>query len=433
MDRTFEMYKLKNGLRIMHIPFPKTNVVFINMTIRCGTVDEDKNTLEYAHFLEHVQANYTSDQYPSSDSIIRYLENHGAETNASTTMDETQYYIKCLCDDTYFLLNLFVLSFVEFHLDEDIFESEREATISELIRNYSNNPWNDLQEKIDAKIYGSHPYGQSNVDKRIRCLQKATPKSILAFRKKKYDIENMLLTISGDISTRELRQMFTMKKYNLKSSTITSNQLGFDGPIIVYSNSQDVQSVKLQLVWVVPISPFHNLQKSIMEGLNSVLTKGFRSRLMYRLRTQLKAIYNISSVLETNPIASTYCITTEVQAKNVILVVREILSILRSLKKSGITEEEYELVQKVGIVRKFDSYRSTKLSKYVNQYAHYMLWEQPVLKFEDMNNLFMQISYSQVQELCRNIFTPERMILGYAGGKNVDEQLYKVIENEFFG
>ena len=81
-------YGYPNGLRVLLFPDPSNPKVTVNMTYLVGSRFEGYGETGMAHLLEHLQFKGT----PSHGNIYQELTAHGANTNASTWFDRTNYF-----------------------------------------------------------------------------------------------------------------------------------------------------------------------------------------------------------------------------------------------------------------------------------------------------------------------------------------------------
>src|SRR3989338_7372258 len=89
----FEKRSLKNGARMVLVPFRDTKAATVLVEFRVGSRYETKPLNGAAHFLEHLYFKGTAKR-PTTLDISRDLDAVGAEYNAFTSKDHTGYYVK---------------------------------------------------------------------------------------------------------------------------------------------------------------------------------------------------------------------------------------------------------------------------------------------------------------------------------------------------
>lgn len=94
IDTTVHVGRLANGLRywIRHNSYPEHRLE-LRLVVRAGSIVEDQDQRGLAHFIEHMGFNGTT--HFARNDMVKYLESigvkYGADLNANTSFDETQY------------------------------------------------------------------------------------------------------------------------------------------------------------------------------------------------------------------------------------------------------------------------------------------------------------------------------------------------------
>src|SRR5436190_19692418 len=81
-------YQLDNGLRVLLYPDASRPTVTVNMVVLVGSRHEGYGETGMAHLLEHMNFKGT-DAHPN---VPKVLQDHGAQFNATTSDDRTNYY-----------------------------------------------------------------------------------------------------------------------------------------------------------------------------------------------------------------------------------------------------------------------------------------------------------------------------------------------------
>ncbi len=101
----YEMKDLDNGLRVIVIPTDYPNLVSLQIPVMTGSRNEvEPGKSGFAHFFEHMMfrgtENYSSDEYND------ILKNIGADQNAYTNDDLTNYHVNFSKEDLETVLKL---------------------------------------------------------------------------------------------------------------------------------------------------------------------------------------------------------------------------------------------------------------------------------------------------------------------------------------
>ncbi|VAW38789.1 Peptidase M16-like [hydrothermal vent metagenome] len=150
------MRDLDNGLRVIVVPTDYPEVVTVQIPVQTGSRNEvEPGKSGFAHFFEHMMfhgtPNYTSQQYSNM------MKNAGADSNAYTTDDYTNYHTTITKDDLETLLMLEADKFQNLTYTEAEFRTEALAVKGEYLKN-SANPFSKLRETIRKNAFSKHTY-----------------------------------------------------------------------------------------------------------------------------------------------------------------------------------------------------------------------------------------------------------------------------------
>src|SRR3990167_1093252 len=154
------MYKketLKNGLTLLTVPIPSAQSVLVDIFVKVGSRSEDKRINGISHFLEHLFFK-GSRLYPTAQKLSHALDAIGAEYNANTGKEHTQYYIKAAKKHLKFIFEVLIDM-----LQHPIFaaeEIEREkGVIIEEINMYEDTPMRHVEDVLEEVMWPRHPWG----------------------------------------------------------------------------------------------------------------------------------------------------------------------------------------------------------------------------------------------------------------------------------
>ncbi|MEP7222974.1 MAG: insulinase family protein [Novosphingobium sp.] len=202
VDPAFRFGKLANGMRyaIRRNSTPK-GTAMVRMEIKAGSLDEQDSELGYAHFVEHMAFN-GSTQVPEGE-MVRLLERNGlafgADTNAQTSFGETLYLLDLPRADPALLGTALMLmreTASELNFDPAAVARERGVVLSEL---RDRNSW-QLHNAVD-QIRFNHPaarYGQRMPIGTVQSLETASAGSLKAFWQREYVPRHATVIVVGD-------------------------------------------------------------------------------------------------------------------------------------------------------------------------------------------------------------------------------------------
>ncbi|WP_405241346.1 M16 family metallopeptidase [Lentisalinibacter salinarum] len=155
-DRPYLMRDLENGLRVIIVPTDYPDVVSLQIPVQTGSRNEvEPGKSGFAHFFEHMMFRGT-ERFPA-ESYQEILKSAGADQNAYTTDDYTNYHVTFTKQDLETLIELEADRFRNLSYSEADFRTEALAVKGEYLKNYSN-PTQKFYERTRALAFQRHTY-----------------------------------------------------------------------------------------------------------------------------------------------------------------------------------------------------------------------------------------------------------------------------------
>jgi zinc protease len=201
---------LDNGLQVVVVPYDSPGIVAYYTVVRTGSRQEvEAGHSGFAHFFEHMMFrgtdNYSQDEYNDA------LKAMGADSNAFTTDDWTNYYIVGPAAELETMAELESDRFIHLEYTEDAFRTEALAVLGEYNKNASN-PFSALFEELRETAYDEHTYEHTTMGflADIEAMPGYYDYS-LSFFDRFYRPENVVVLVVGDV---EPERMFALaEKY----------------------------------------------------------------------------------------------------------------------------------------------------------------------------------------------------------------------------
>ncbi|MFN8354670.1 MAG: pitrilysin family protein [Spirosomataceae bacterium] len=196
-------FVLDNGLKVFVIEDASTPMAAVNILYNVGSRDEDEQKAGFAHLFEHLMFG-GSQHVPSYDLPLQRV---GAENNAFTSPDITNYYITLPAAnlETAFWLEsdrMLSLSF-----DPKVLEVQQKVVVEEFKQRYLNQPYGDVWLKLRPLAYQQHPYRWATIGKEISHIETATMDDVRAFFYKFYLPNNALMVVAGNVTVEQVKQL----------------------------------------------------------------------------------------------------------------------------------------------------------------------------------------------------------------------------------
>ena len=187
-----------NGLSVLLAPDHSTPVVTFQVTYHVGSFNEVTGTTGATHILEHMMFK-GSDAYndPQGNSIKQFLERHGGQYNASTSVDRTSYFATIGRDslEGYIAIEADRMRRLWLH------ESDRQAEMTVVRNEYErgkNDPDEVLEEEVTAAAYEALPYHHPTIGW-LSDIEHVPITKLRDFYDTFYWPNNATVTVVGDI------------------------------------------------------------------------------------------------------------------------------------------------------------------------------------------------------------------------------------------
>jgi len=187
--------RLDNGLTVCRLHNPQAPLVTSALWYRAGTRDEASSRGGTAHFLEHMMFKGSS-RYARGE-IDRRTQNLGGSNNAFTTHDTTTYYFNFARDRWQEALAIEADRMAGLTLEPAEVANERQVILEEIAL-YENDPWDALERRVLASLFGEHPYGRPVLGTAPE-LEEIGAEELAAFHRDYYRPDNAVLVLAGDV------------------------------------------------------------------------------------------------------------------------------------------------------------------------------------------------------------------------------------------
>lgn len=191
-----------NGLSLLVLPDPSAPVVSYQTWFKVGSRYEVKRKTGLSHLLEHLMFLGTK-RHPEGD-FDRLLEGAGAENNAATWTDWTQYYENLPSSELALAIELESDRMRGIDVSPKRFLSERDVVISERRDRVDDDVESAASELLYRTAFGpKHPYGWPTIGWR-KDLDGITRKDALDYYRTHYAPNHATLVVAGDVDPEDV-------------------------------------------------------------------------------------------------------------------------------------------------------------------------------------------------------------------------------------
>jgi predicted Zn-dependent peptidase len=421
-------YKLKtldNGLRLLTVEIPSLQSVSVTVWIKTGSRSDYTDKKGISHFIEHMVFKGTKNR-PTAAEISYAIDSIGAEFDAATAKDWTNYFLKVRSD----------LLETAFDLLSDVtlnplfkragIERERGVILEELAMK-EDSPMSKVGLNLMKLVFSGHPLGNDigGVPKTVKSIQKD---DLIRYRKDHYSSENIVITVSGSVKEPEATKLVEkyfkrLKKGKKKRITKFVNRQRKPKLYLEYKKSEQAH------FYLAFLGNSRDYEKRHAEAvLLTLLGRGMSSRLFTEVREKRGLAYAIGSSVsrfaDTGVFASYAGVDVDKISKAIEVMLSEHTSIVS--KKQPITKKELEKAKEYIKGRVALSLEDTAS---VNSFfGQRVLFLDKIRTPEEVYKKIDEVKADDVYEVARKMFKKERLNLAIIGPYKDKSRFEKLIK-----
>lgn len=330
-----------NGLRVLVLPDRSTSVAAFMVTYHVGSRNEGVGTTGATHMLEHLmfKGSERFNRRMGTD-IFEVLQQVGAQVNATTWLDRTNYY-EVLPTQHLPLAAAIEADRMRRALisDEDV-ASERIVILNELDRG-QNEPIRNLHDSVWATAFVAHPYRHPTIGWRSD-VETITAGDLRAFYDTYYWPNNATVTVIGPVDVGETLSLIESHFGQIPRSANPIPEVRTREPVQVGPRRVVVRQAGEVGAVIRAYKGPSALEKDAdaLELLSRILTGGMSSR-GYRMLTDTGLTTSVSSSSGSFRDPGLFQLYALAGDKATLDEINEACeALLQSVAKDGVTEEE---------------------------------------------------------------------------------------------
>jgi zinc protease len=360
-------YQLGNGMHVLLFPDPSKETVTVNVTYVVGSRMEGYGETGMAHLLEHMLFKGT----PKHPKVWEELQQRGAQNNASTWFDRTNYFetLPAKAENLAWALEMEADRMVNANVAQSDLEHEFSVVRNEFEIG-ENNPDRVLSERMWSTAYLWHNYGKSTIGSRAD-IEKVPATTLKRFYKKYYRPDNAVLVVAGKFDTAAVLAQVTAQFGALVNPpapiepTYTIEPVQDGERVVTLRRNGDVQVVGL----VYHVSASADADFLAVEAIGHLLTDEPSGRLYTALVKSGLATSVRAGVEPRHDPGVIELIATLPASKSIDAVRDKMIAVVEGLAKSKITDEElarFKAKSKARFKRQFTN--TTQLGVSLSEY-----------------------------------------------------------------
>ncbi|MGK7919382.1 MAG: M16 family metallopeptidase [Trichodesmium sp.] len=335
------IFKLDNGLTVIHQYIPATPVVVVDVWVRAGARKEPDSWSGMAHFLEHMIFKGTEKLGPGIfDQII---EHRGGIANAATSHDYAHFFITTAAKYIEEIVPALAELLLRASIPESEFATEREVVLEE-IRESQDCPDSLGFQALMENVYQNHPYRRSVMGTEA-LLRELEVDEMRCFHSYHYQPENMAVVVVGGVEQTQAIELISKAfvKFSQKCSDCPQMKIKSE-PLITEVRRQEIylprlEQGRLTMAWIGPGVEYLDDAYGL-DLLSVLLAEGRTSRLVRELREDLGLVQGITSSFSLQQDSSLFTISAMLETQNILEVEARICDRLNELLTLEISEVE---------------------------------------------------------------------------------------------
>lgn len=418
----YNLYTLKNGLRIVTEYIEHVNSISVGVMVQNGSRNENLEVNGISHFIEHMFFKGTDKR--TAKQIVGDIENVGGQINAYTSKEATCYYVKAL--NTHLDLSLDVISDMLLHskFDSEEIEKEKGVVIEEI--NMSEDTPEDVLDDIHSKaIFGENSLSRPILGT-IDSVKSFNREKILDFIHNHYTPHNSVLSICGKFDEKELNYLIDKYFGEWKSNKIYIPK--YETPILLNSSKHvEKQIEQLHIDLALKGLPYAHDKGYALVLLNNIFGGGASSILFQKVREELGLCYTIYSYpqpYQETGVFNIYTGLSKQYANKALSVINRELELFANGKISkellDINKEKIKASYILGL-------ESTSSRMFAN--AKCVLLQNRIKTQEDVINKINNINNDDIDYVLNECFKPGIISTAYVGPEVDYEALNSIIYN----
>ena len=283
---TVERYRLENGLEVLHCEDHSAPIVAYHTWFRVGSRHEHPGKTGLAHLFEHLMFNELEGR--KAGSFDRLLEEAGADSNASTWLDWTQYNISIPKGRLPLVIGLEAERMSRLVLREPQVKSEKEVVANERRYRVDDDVEGSVSELLWATAYTRHAYGWPTIGW-MADIEGFTTEDCADFYRTFYAPNNSTIVVVGDVTPARLVGLIADHYGDLAPSELPLEDVKPEPPQLEERIKEVVKATPTEKATLGYHGPaFGDWDHPILSLLTEVLFGGRASRLQRRLVRDLE-------------------------------------------------------------------------------------------------------------------------------------------------
>ncbi len=423
----FKKYILKNGLRVILAPRPKSAAATVLVMVEAGSKYEVKKMNGVSHFLEHMCFKGTKNR-PTALAISSELESLGAVNNAFTGHEETGYWAKVHSAKLDDILEIISDLYLNPIFDEKEMEKEKGVVIEEL-NMYEDIPMRKVGDLFTELLYGDQPAGWDigGTKEVIRSLKKD---DVLKYRGRHYVASATVVAIAGDFSAqggekkilKRIEGLFSKMPDAKKFPKEKTSDLQNKPAVFVKFKKSD----QAHIILGFRAFDMYDRRRHALAVFGDILGGGMSSRLFQRVREQMGAAYYVRAGADLFTDHGFFAVSAGLDNSRTNQVIAAILDEFKKISLKPVSAEELNK-SKNHIIGQLMIGLETS-DEVAGFYGNQEIFRQEMITPEQLAKKIEKVTVNDVSKIAKDIIKNQHLNLAIIGPFKEKKEFEKILK-----
>lgn len=411
----------KNGLTLITVPIKNSTTVTTEVFVETGSKYETSRQAGLSHFLEHMCFKGTH-RRPTSEIIAKELDELGAQYNAYTSTELTAYYVKGKSEHTDKFIDVLADMYLNSVFDKNELEKEKGVILQEI------NLYQDKPERIASILFNQTAYGDQPAGRPVIGTKETTqsfePEDFKRYRDSHYVAKATTVVVAGGINHKEVVRSVSKHFSSInKAKRATKNRVNIKRGLSVGVYAKDTDQT--HIVFGVRSFPYGHKNNVSLSLISSILSSGFSSRLVLKMREELGICYYVHSTNDPSTDHGDFSISSGVDPKRLNVAISAIADEMRRLASEEVSKKELaKAVEKCTSNMFMGLESSDDVSEY---YGHRWLFNRDVKDPKEIERELKSVTPKDIMKVAKEIFKPENVIFSVVGRDIKKDHVLKMV------
>ena len=364
MKNDIKLSKISNGMTIAYERMSEVDSVIVQVAVPVGSQNELREEGGISHFLEHMAFKGTEKR--TYKQLAEEVDNVGGITNAFTSKEYTQYFIKALKKDVEMVFDILSDMLFNSSYPQEEIEKERGVILQEKAM-YEDDPSSVNEDLFYLKAYGDTAFGRSIIGT-TENIKRFNRDDFVNYRLKNYKTEEMIISVCGNVeedSVKELAEKY-FGSHAIKNKDYTPEKVVYTGGKEVKFKG-DLEQIKFTLGYEGLLTNFKNISNEDLKKWYAmkigakILGAGMSSRLFQEIREKRGLVYYVHTFTEITPQTSLFGVNAGFSPDKIHEFVpalkNEVMTITKHIKDEEMDRAINQFVAHLKMRRENSSYR----------------------------------------------------------------------------